>query len=429
MFNQSTIIDNFQKMVGIRSFDANFPTIDTDLQDSTYGDYIEDLHPLFTHENFFNAISEFDDYDGRVLSVLSYSSLITYKKNEIVSSGGELYRSLVNSNIGNLVTDATKWVKTNFYSHFFRKRLNTAYFQAVQLMIDRKIGATGGARNVLNNLQLYKKKGSNNDAITKLGRFCGFRLSVFSPSVNIILHKIALQLTQTQNNLKIYVYNADKRQPVQTFTLNQSVAYDMFEHELNDLVLDWTMGTGDFIIGYYEDELTGQAIRNNIDFQSMKGGCCNVDSVLVWEQYKTYLGVKPFYVDSDKINLTSHELIWDIEDEMYVSENTFGINLWLSANCEITDYIVRQKHIFRNAVKQILVNLLIKDLVYSTRNTVPASNIRGLAQMEGIDKFILKHEQKVNEEISRLSFDATGISSPCLPNHDRNKKPKFKAII
>jgi len=429
MFNRDKIIDSFQGMVGVSSYDENFPAIDADLQVSSTGFNIDTLHPLFTHFYFYNTVNDFNGYEDLVDTVKAYSASATYKLNDIARSGIKIYRSKISNNTNNALTDTAKWAETNLYSNYFRNRLNTAYFQSVQLMINRKVGTSAGGKNILNNLQLYKKKGASSDSIPKTGRFCGFRMSVLSNSVNLVLHKIALQLTQTQTNLKIYVYHADKRQPLKVFTLNQSVAFDMFEHELENLVLDWTMGTGDFIIGYYEDELTGQAIRNNVDFAKMSGGCCNIDSVLDWEKYIKYVTIKPFYVNGSDLNLTTKELVWDIPQEMYVSENTFGINLWLSAICEVTDFIVRQKYIFQDVVKQYLVVSLLKDLAYSARDTQVAAKVRGLIATEGgITKIMQAEEQKLNVFIESLGFDTNGIHSPCLPDNNKLKKPRFRTV-
>jgi hypothetical protein len=429
MINRDIIIESFQGMVGVLSYDENFPAIDSDLQNTSSGVYIDTLHPLFTHQHFYNSVNELESYKDLADSVKAYSVSTTYKKNDIARSGLNIYRSKISNNINNAVTDTTKWAETNLYSNYFRNRLNTAYFQSVQLMINRKIGSSAGGKNILNNLQLYKKKGASSDSIPKTGRFCGFRMSVLNNSVNLVIHKIALQLTQVQNNLKIYVYHADKRQPLKIFTLNQSVAFDMFEHELENLVLDWTMGTGDFIIGYYEDEITGQAIRNNIDFAKMSGGCCNIESVLDWEQYSKYVRIMPFYVNSSDLNLTTKELVWDIPQEMYVSENTFGINLWLSAVCEVTDFVIRQKYIFQDVVKQYLVVSLLKDLAYSARDTQVAAKVRGLIATEGgIAKMMQVEEQKLNAFVENLGFDANGINSPCLPDNNRLRKPRFGTI-
>lgn len=430
MFNQEQIISGFQKTIGLQSNDSDFPAIDADLRESTYNEYIENLHPLFTHENFYNCVNEFGIYESKQSSINSWNSSVKYYKGDLVKQGSEIFRSLVNNNTNNSTSDTSKWLKTNLYSNYFRKRLDTAYFTAVQSVINKKIGYDGGAKSLLDNIQLYKKKGFNSDSIVKTGRFCGYKLGIIHNNINLILHKIALQLTQTQNDLKIYVYNNDKVAAIKVFTLNHSVAFDMFEHELENLVLDWTMGTGEFIIGYYEDDIDGQAIRNNISFTQMQGGCCNTESVLLWEKYKNYVAIKPFYVDANKLDLVNHTLSWDLEDEIYVSENTFGINLWFSAHCEVTDHILRQKHIFKNLIKQILVVHCLKDLVFTTQDNQVAAKVRAFAQMYegGMKKFIEDEETNLYKEISRVSFDITGISSPCLPFDNRNKKPRFKVM-
>lgn len=429
MFNRDTIIESFQGMVGVLSYDENFPAIDADLQNTTSGIYIDSLHPLFTHQHFYNSVNELEGYTDLADSVKAHSLSATYKLNDIVRSSNKLYRSKISNNTNHAVTDTTKWAETNLYSNYFRNRLNTTYSQSVQLMINRKVGASAGANNILNNIQLYKKKGATSDSITKTGRFCGFRMAVLSNSVNLVLHKIALQLTQAQNDLKIYVYYADKRQPIRVFTLNHTTPYDMFEHELENLVLDWSMGTGDFIIGYYEDELDGEAIRNNVNFAKMSGACCNIDSVLDWEQYSKFVKIRPFYVNNSDLDLVDRKLIWDTDQEMYVTENTFGINLWLSAVCEISDFIVRQKYIFEEAVKQYLIVSLLKDLAFSARDTTVAAKVRGLIANEGgIAKVIGAEEAKLNKAIESLGFDTNGIYSPCLPDNNRLRKPSFKTI-
>jgi hypothetical protein len=60
------------------------------------------------------AQAQFDELDAEIVTMLEegipfWSSTITYPMNGIVSSGGNIYVSLVNGNLNHAVTDATKW--------------------------------------------------------------------------------------------------------------------------------------------------------------------------------------------------------------------------------------------------------------------------------------------------------------------------------
>ena len=55
MFINSEIKNGFAGMIGIYQSSADFPQLNSDLTDSDYGYFIQDFHPVFTHENFYNV--------------------------------------------------------------------------------------------------------------------------------------------------------------------------------------------------------------------------------------------------------------------------------------------------------------------------------------------------------------------------------------
>jgi len=112
MFNRDKIIDSFQGMVGVSSYDENFPAIDADLQVSSTGFNIDTLHPLFTHFYFYNTVNDFNGYEDLVDTVKAYSASATYKLNDIARSGIKIYRSKISNNTNNALTDTAKWAET-----------------------------------------------------------------------------------------------------------------------------------------------------------------------------------------------------------------------------------------------------------------------------------------------------------------------------
>jgi hypothetical protein len=95
MYNHSLILAGLRGLIGFeRSYNDNYPDVDTDLQESSSGIYVNNgLHSLLTYDNIWAIAENFSK-----VTVKAWSGAATYRINDIAKDGADIYQSLQNSN-------------------------------------------------------------------------------------------------------------------------------------------------------------------------------------------------------------------------------------------------------------------------------------------------------------------------------------------
>jgi len=76
-----------------------------------------------------------------------------------------------------------------------------------------------------------------------------------------------VQLTDAQD-LDIYVFQANNPNPLSVQTVSYTTPYKMVEFAVDPIVFGSELTTNEYIIGYYESDLVGRAIKRDIDLSS-----------------------------------------------------------------------------------------------------------------------------------------------------------------
>jgi hypothetical protein len=371
MFDPTKIQQCMVSLLGWRN-DANtdVPQItDPSLLQSDSGLIYNDFHSLLTIENITNSIPEdktIDDY-----------------LNEKVASG-----------------------------------INKALTKVV---IEKKLN--GSTKTLLNSSKLFDGIGRFQDTIISTGSFVGVELEIYpSYGAKVIIDKIGLQFTQTQTNLAIYIFHTSQIDPIKTVTAS-TVKSNSLEWltlsetiDLSYLSNEYDSG-GLFYIGYFQDDINGQAIKK--DFNYLKGPCntCRggANAMKIWNERLNFVRIVPVEVVSGNLNGTQ---MFDYTKRGYVPTNNFGLNFGVTVQCDISDYLCEQKFVLSDLIgKQIAVDIL-NDMKHSTRlnriaNVSMNMIIRDLegdneTQEPGLAK-------RLSNAVKAVDFDFSKIDSPCLP--------------
>lgn len=426
MFDSRLIRDAFQGTVGLLQTTSDYDPIDVDLLQSSSGRYVNDLHPFFTHENFFNCLPAMDMYDTQFLKYRDWSETVSYQKYDIVKSGTELFYSLADSNLNKATSDANFWAKTSHYSHYFRRKLNYAYSESIRAVINRKLGYRTEAKTVLSKVSIYDGRGSN-DLISKTGRFVGYKVLLYKPNLTFTLNTAAIQLTVGQT-LNIYVYKANETTPYKIIPITYTNAMGMQSFTVEDTSFSSGLTAAEFYCGYYEDDLTGSAIKRDVDTISMKPSCCNNASYNFFQKYNQYVNFRQVYVQPENLDMVNRSLSWDNNEEIVVTGNNFGLNLSFTVQCDLTELIIEQKTLFTELVLQTLKVSLLTDLINTLRDNTVANNLRGLVLSSGsIQEYIKIEQDRAEKRLSEVSLDVTSLDSICLPTDGAKRKIKTGA--
>ena len=371
MFNPTTIQNCMTSLLGWRN-DANpdVPQItDPNLLQTDSGLIYNDFHPLLTIENITNTIPE----DKTINDYL----------NEKVNSG-----------------------------------INKAMTKVV---LEKKLNES--TKTLLNSSKLFDGIGRFQDTVISNGRFVGVELEIFPTyGAKVIIDKIGLQFTQTQTNLPIYIFHTSQIDPIQTITASTTKS-----NSLEWLTLSQTIDLaylsdnydsgGMFYIGYFQDDISGQAIKKEFNFLQ---GPCNTcrggsNAMKVWNERLNFVRIVPVEVSNSDLNGTQ---MFDYTKRKYNATNNFGLNFGVTVQCDISQYLCEQKLVLTDLIgKQVAVDIL-NDMKHSTRlnrlaNVSQNMIIRDLdGDQETFEPGLSK---RLSDSVKAVDFDFSKIDSPCLP--------------
>lgn len=351
---------------GVSDLEAVAPYTLNDLLQSDSGYYYNDAHPLITLEHITLATKQYHDQN------------ISEYLNRVQDSA---------------IRDAIKWT-----------------------ILDKKVREI--TKNRFDNNLLFTGAGSLNDIILKRGRFVGFKIKMINDNnMTIILNRIGTQFTSPQTGLDIYLYHSSQQDPIGTITLNTTAVNSFAWTEIPSTFprlryhsRQYDAG-GFFLLGYYENDLVGQAINKKYTFGKRPCGSCNRTQLNYWNNYSQYMSVIPVEVSNSQI--IPAKTLFDIDDLGYSTSQNWGINLDMSSGCDLTDYFIQEKHMFVNAIYYHVAKSILTDIAYSSRNNTIEKQVRqdAMYELERKNGII----RKLKEAQKELSFDTSDLGNLCMP--------------
>lgn len=418
MYNHSTIISCLRGLIGFEQpYDTEIPAIDEDLKESSSGIYVSHLHPLLTYPNIMAIAEHFERTSVRV-----WSSTVAYKVGEVIkASDDKYYRSIQAETNQDPTTETDYWTETTLLSAFLRRVYDNSSRKLVNTVFtDKKIRERG--KSLITDVNLHEGVGNFTGRITKTGRLCGFKLTLKNPDTVAILQYIGLQVDTAQANVQIYLYHSSNNEAVKIFTINQtkSIAFQWTKITAETLAYmsDTINPGGHYYLCYYEDQLNGEMIRKDINYEGkVSCGTCEgaVTNSMLHGKWSPFLSVQPFYVEGD--NLPADEFLWEEDDEVYVSDTNWGLNLQISVQCDVSAVLCGHTSTFINALSQQLVVDLLTEMSFSLRDNQMKERIAGLAAvaLDNQENGMNGEAKKLIDEITALSFDFSGMSKLCIP--------------
>lgn len=256
----------------------------------------------------------------------------------------------------------------------------------------------GSGKNLLtehlmikNTPQNYQSTWSNIGAIELTTRSSkGLRYSV----------KLSLHLTDSAT-VELKVFEAGKSAPVATQSLNYTTGDTV---QWFDVDYEFT-GEKVYYLAYDMSSVTA--------YNLMKG----------WTY--DYFPSGRFYTARAVRHSEGIASLWDLNENEYVYDDNFGINLRVSVTCDYTDLIIDQKNIFANAIAKRLGIDLLEELA-SNAQAVVQKNIRNVDPAEIRIKIYGHGVKTVNpatdyslmkqykDALKAIQFDTTNIDNYCL---------------
>lgn len=413
-----------EKLLHLIGWEQNYDTQELKIADaltvSESGLYFQQVHPLLTLQNISSIAPDFKN-----IVYSEYSNEKHYDKGSIVKYDGNLYKSLQQTT-GNLPTDQEFWSETNPLSEWLEGKTKASIQKAIVRYCNEKI-AKGTYRTLCENRTLFDGTGRLTDIIANKNNLVGFEIvPIRSKGVTTRINRIGIQ-TDGVGEIKLFLYHSSTELPVKVITVNKtSKGFQWFV--IPDLYLPYeseeTESGGSWYLMYEQSKLGNMhAIRKDKDWSKEPCNSCSRREMQAWMAWSKYLEIHPFKISEESLQYEEDKpLLWDIENNMYTYDNNYGLNLDVSVNCDITDFIIEQRMLFQDVIaKQVAVDML-REFAYNpnvrtNRHSINASRVDILYEIDGDSSSMKKSGLSYQLDLSfkAIELSTEGIDRVCLP--------------
>ena len=260
-----------------------------------------------------------------------------------------------------------------------------------------------------------------NDVIINNSRFVGFQFKTkLETGLVSVIKKIGIQVTTAQT-LKIYLFHSSKSNVITTFdiVISNGLDWNWEEKQLQMNAISETYVGGSWIIGYYQDDLTGQAIDYK-KFNWLTGYCASCDGGVLmerWTNLNKYVDIFPIYVPGANLPLDKNKM-FDLNDANCIYDTNFGMNFLISVECDLTDFFCEHKFSLTKILGLQVVYSILKDIQFSEQINYIEENLKHMIirDLEGDkDTNYINIADQLSNEIKAVNFDHSSKSAICLP--------------
>lgn len=288
-------------------------------------------------------------------------------------SGDALTTELKESRSGLYVNDLNELTRLQVLQHVkpvgetltgWLARVQADALTKVAARLLQEQGLSG--QTLLSDASLGKGPGRAGDTVNKLSRFVGYQLRLRAyEGVTFTVPQISLQLNQVPAQpVPVYVYRSDEPDPVKTIDVTVTRAnWPAVVPLTGDDLLDISYGMETVLyIGYYEDDL-GDAAAISREFSHLPCGCAGYDP---YQEWKDYAWPRSISVPESAFG-TEGELFDTVAVQL--ENNTFGLNLHLSAYCNVAAALGTEENQLRVAeCLQLAMGIRLLEGIIGTPN-------------------------------------------------------------
>lgn len=405
------------------------------LTKSETGIYFQHVHPLLTLQNISCIAPDFKN--------VSYDKFVfgnAYTKGHVVTSeDGKLYKAIKNSESIQL-ENSEYWVLTNPFSEWLESKTRASITKAISRFINDKL-IKKTYKNLFENRTLFDGTGRICDTIKNQKNIVGFEIvPIRSKGVTTKINKIGLQFTKP-GKYEIFIMHSSCNTPVYTLTFEKVKENSVEWFEVDDVYLPYqstqTDAGGSWYICYSQSNLPfeSKAIRKERDWSQGPCNSCSKNEYAAWQIWSKYIEVHPFFVNEELVWLEENKIsyLWDIENNQYIYNTNFGINLDLTISCDITDFILEQRGLFADVIaKQVAIDML-REFAYNAnaranRNSINVSRLDIIYEIDGDASQIKKSglSYQLEQAFKAIELTTEGMDRVCLPC--KNNGVKYRSI-
>lgn len=427
-----------EKLLHLIGWEQNYDTSDLKISDaltvSESGLYFQQIHPLLTLQNMSCIAPDFKN-----ITFPEYNSEKEYSKGNVVDYQGTQYKALQKAQGKQPDIESEYWVETNLFSEWLESKTKASIQKAIAIYCNEKT-VEGTNKLLCESRTLFDGTGRLVDTVKNKKNLVGFEIvPVRAKGVTAKINKICLQFTKA-GEYTLYLMHSSMDAPVKIIKLNKIRDNSAEWFTVDDLYLPYQSENNDaggsWYLCYFQSELPegSQAIRKNKDWSKEPCGSCSRRELLAWMAWSKYLEIHPFFVNEELINTEDKSLhLWDVENNQYIYDNNYGLNLEVTVSCDITDFIIEQRMMFKDVIaKQVAVDML-REFAYNSnvrtnRRSINASRLDILYEVDGDSSFIKKSglSCQLDMAFKAIKLSTSGIDRVCLPC--RNNGIKYRTV-
>lgn len=274
--------------------------------------------------------------------------------------------------------------------------------------------------------------------IDKSSRLVGFEIiPVRGMGVTTKINRIGLQMVGGVGPVRLYLFHSSQVAPVRVIDVeftNTNGGFQWFSFDSDPIYLPYIADSNDaggaWFLCYNQNELPSgmEALNVSKDWSREPCGTCNIGSIETWRELTKYLQVSPFCIHAPE-DFREYPELFDIANLSYTNTRNYGLNCEVSIECDLTDFIISQRHLFASVIQKqvaadVLRTLAMNPDVRVNRNQSNASRMDILYELDGNTNsprpgglgYDLKMAYKA------LSIDTRGLDRICLSCNNHGVK-------
>ena len=415
MIRIADIQDKMLHLVGWKqSYDLSDIMLSSNLTQTESGMYFQQIHPLLTLDNLRSIAPDFQNYNWQVHDVNK-----AYKSGEVVRVDDSLYKALQDVPAETDILDSEYWAETNPFSEWLEEKTKASIVKLVNKFINMKL-ADKATKSLIENKILFDGTGRLTNKIENRNKLVGFEIdTVRSKGVTVKIDKIGLQMTEP-GSYTLYIFHSSNPEPIYTLTFEKTKANSLeWFKPKDDILLPYesanTDAGGSWYLVYKQSELpeNAQAIYKDRDWSTGPCKACSRSEFLAYQAWSRYIEIHPFYISEDEE--------FDPEIMNFTYDKNYGINLEVSAYCDLTDFIIKQRAMFQDVLsKQVAIDFL-REFAYNpnvrtSRHSINASKLDILVELDGDSNSMRQSGLSYELDIALKAFSIStqGVGRVCL---------------
>lgn len=416
MIRIADIQDKMLHLVGWKqSYDLSDIMLSSNLTQTESGMYFQQIHPLLTLDNLRSIAPDFQNYNWQVHDVNK-----AYKSGEVVRIDDSLYKAIQDVPAETDILDSEYWTETNPFSEWLEEKTKASIVKLVNKFINMKL-ADKATKSLIENKILFDGTGRLTNKIENRNKLVGFEIdTVRSKGVTVKIDKIGLQMTEP-GSYTLYIFHSSNPEPIYTLTFEKTKANSLeWFKPKDDILLPYestnTDAGGSWYLVYKQSELpeNAQAIYKDRDWSTGPCKACSRSEFLAYQAWSRYIEIHPFYISEDEE--------FDPEIMNFTYDKNYGINLEVSAYCDLTDFIIKQRAMFQDVLsKQVAIDFL-REFAYNpnvrtNRHSINASKLDILVELDGDSNSMRQSglSYELDIALKALSISTQGLDRVCLP--------------